>query len=49
MLPLIIFLNCQQANTLIARVIANKLPPSQEAALIQEIKSVSPKHCEWRT
>jgi hypothetical protein len=48
MLPLAIWLNCAQANTLIARVIAHQLPLKQEAALIREIKSVSPKHCEWR-
>jgi hypothetical protein len=48
MLPLAIWLNCAQANTLIARVIAHNLPSKSEAALIREIKSVSPKHCEWR-
>jgi hypothetical protein len=48
LLPLTIWLNCSQANTLIARVIANNLPPNNEAALIREIKSVSPRSCEWR-
>jgi hypothetical protein len=48
MLPLIVLLNCQQANILVSRVIANQLPPKNEAALIREIKTVSPKHCEWR-
>jgi hypothetical protein len=48
MLPLVIFLNCSQANTLIARVIAHDLPSKHEAALIHEIKMVSPKSCEWR-
>jgi hypothetical protein len=49
MLAFAIWLNCAQANTLIARVIAHNLPPQSEAALIREIKSVSPKHCDWRT
>jgi hypothetical protein len=48
LLPFAIWLNCAQANTLIARVIAHSLPPKNEAALIREIKTVSPKHCEWR-
>lgn len=48
LLPLAVWLTCAQANTLIARVIANNLPPQNEAALIREIKSVSPKRCEWR-
>jgi len=48
MLPLAVWLTCAQANTLIARVIANKLPAHNESALIREIKSVSPKKCEWR-
>jgi hypothetical protein len=47
-LPLSIWLTCAQANTLIARLIAHKLPPQQETALIQEIKMISPKKCEWR-
>jgi hypothetical protein len=49
MLPLIVLLNCQQANILVSRVIAHQLPSKNEAALIREIKSVSPKHCEWRS
>jgi siroheme synthase len=48
LLPLAIWLNCSQANTLIARLIAHNLPPQQEAALIKEIKSVSSRACEWR-
>jgi hypothetical protein len=48
LLPLTIWLNCAQANTLIARVIAHQLPAKNEAALIREIKSVSPKQCDWR-
>lgn len=48
MLPFAIWLNCFQANTLIARLIAHQLPPQHEAALIHEIKSVSPKKCDWR-
>jgi hypothetical protein len=48
LLPLAIWLNCSQANTLITRLIAHNLPPQQEAALIKEIKSVSPRACEWR-
>jgi hypothetical protein len=48
LLPLTIWLNCAQANTIIARVIAHKLPPKTETELIREIKTVSPKHCEWR-
>lgn len=48
LLPLTVWLNCSQANTLIARVIAHDLPPKNEAALIREIKTVSPKHCDWR-
>jgi hypothetical protein len=49
MLPLVFVLNCYQANILISRVVANKLPPHHEAALIKEIKAVSPKTCQWRT
>jgi len=48
LLPMTIWLNCAQANTLIARVIAHKLTKEAEIGLIREIKSVSPKHCEWR-
>lgn len=48
LLPFAIWLNCSQANTLIARVIAHDLPSKSEAALIREIKSVSPKSCDWR-
>ena len=48
LLPMMVFLTCGQANTLIARVIANELPKKNEVALIREIKAVSPKTCEWR-
>jgi hypothetical protein len=48
LLPMMVFLTCGQANTLIARVVANNLPPQNEAALIREIKLVSPKKCDWR-
>jgi hypothetical protein len=48
LLSLAVWLNCSQANTLIARVIAHNLPTHNEAALIREIKMVSPKTCDWR-
>jgi hypothetical protein len=48
MLALAIWLNCAQANTLIARILYHNLPSQQEAALIREVKSVSPRTCEWR-
>lgn len=48
MLPLAVWLTCAQANTLIARVIAHNLPNQSEIELIREIKSVSPRKCEWR-
>lgn len=48
LLPFAIWLNCSQANTLIARVIAHDLPQKNEVALIREIKSIAPKSCDWR-
>jgi hypothetical protein len=48
MLPLVFLLNCSQANILISRVLAHNLPPYHEAALVKEIKAVSPKTCQWR-
>lgn len=48
MLPLLVLLNCSQANILISRVISHNLPPKQEASLIREVKSVTTKNCQWR-
>ena len=43
----LIILTCFQANVAISRIGSNRLPLETRLDLIEQIKSISPKTCEW--
>lgn len=43
-----VILSCSQANILVARVYSKDLPQKYEAELVNELKAIAPKACQWR-
>jgi len=49
MFAALVAISCSRANVIIGRVYANdNLTDIMKTEIVEEVKSVSPKHCKWK-